>query len=69
LNVTPAGKAPVSLNVGVGEPVAVTANVPAVPTVKVVVFALVMAGTWFTVSVKFCVALGNTPFAAVNVIG
>jgi hypothetical protein len=69
LNDTPAGKAPVSLNVGVGEPVAVTVNVPAVPTVKVVVFALVIAGTWFTVSVKFCVAFGNTPFAAVNVIG
>jgi hypothetical protein len=36
LKVTPAGKAPASLNVGVGLPVAVTLKEPAVPTVKVV---------------------------------
>ena len=44
LNVTPAGSAPVSPRVGAGVPVAVTVNVPAVPTVKVVLFALVIAG-------------------------
>jgi hypothetical protein len=46
-----------------------TVNVPDVPSVNVVVFALVIAGAWFTVSVKFCVALGATPLAAVIVIG
>ena len=35
-----------------------TVNEPAVPTVKVMLLALVMAGAWFTVSVKFCVAAG-----------
>ncbi len=42
--VTPVGRVPVTERVGAGEPVAVTVNVPAVPTVKVVLFALVMAG-------------------------
>ena len=58
LNVTPLGSAPVSLSVGAGNPVAVTVNVPAVPTVNVVLFALVIAGAWLTVSVKLCVASG-----------
>jgi hypothetical protein len=44
LNVTPLGNAPVSLNVGAGLPVAVTGKVPAVPTVNVALFALVIAG-------------------------
>ena len=44
LNVTPLGSIPLSLNVGVGKPVAVTVNDPAVPAVNVVLFALVMAG-------------------------
>jgi hypothetical protein len=48
LNVTPLGSAPVSLSEGVGLPVAVTAKLPAVPTVNVVLFALVIAGAWFT---------------------
>ena len=69
VNVTPEGNAPDSDSVGVGDPVAVTLNVPAVPTVKVVLFALVMAGAWFTVSVKLCVAAVPTPFCAVKVIG
>lgn len=43
LKVTPAGSVPVSLKVGVGKPVAVTVNDPEVPTVKVVLFALVIA--------------------------
>ena len=75
LNVTPAGSVPVSPRVGVGVPVAIIMNVPAVPTVKVVLLALVIAGAWFavtagfTVRVKDCVALGVVPLAAVNVIG
>ena len=65
----PEGNAPDSDSVGVGDPVAVTLNVPAVPTVKVVLLALVMDGAWFTVSVKLCVAAVPTPFCAVKVIG
>jgi hypothetical protein len=67
--VTPEGKDPDSENVGAGVPVAVTLNEPAVPTVKVALLALVMAGTWLTVRVKFCAALVPTPFCAVKVIG
>lgn len=67
--VTPEGSAPVSLNVEAGKPVAVTVNVPADPTVKVVPVALVIAGAKPTVRVKFCVAFVPTPFCAVNVIG
>ncbi len=44
LKLTPEGSAPDSLTVGVGEPVAVTENEPEVPRMKVVLFALVMAG-------------------------
>ena len=50
-------------------PVAVTVKVPAVPTVKVVLAAEVMAGAWSTVRVKDWVALGRVPLAAVMVIG
>ena len=57
LNVTPLGRAPVSLKVGAGKPVAVTVNAPAVPTVNVVLLALVMAAAWFTVRAKDCWAL------------
>jgi hypothetical protein len=69
VNVTPPGSAPLSLSVGVGVPVAVTVNVPAAPTANVVLFALVIAGAVFTVSVKLCVAFGGIPFCAVIVIG
>jgi len=69
VNVTPEGNTPDSERVGVGAPVAVTLNVPAVPTAKVVLLALVMTGPWFTVSVKLCVAAVPTPFCAVKVMG
>ena len=69
VNVTPVGRVPVTLYVGVGVPVAVTLNVAAVPTAKIVLVALVITGAVFTVSVKLCVAFGVTPFWAVNVIG
>jgi len=70
-NVTPLGSEPVSLNVGAGVPVAVTVNVPAEPTVKVVLFWLVIDGGVFTltVSVKLWVPFGDTPFVAVIVMG
>jgi hypothetical protein len=68
-NVTPFGSVPVSLSDGVGVPVVVTVKLPAVPTVKVVLFALVIAGAWFTVSVKLWVAAVPTPLLAVIVTG
>src|SRR5258708_23610985 len=67
-NVTPAGKAPLSVMLGVGDPLVVTVNVPAAPTWNVTAFALVNAGALFTVSGKFCGAFGLTPFCAVNVM-
>ena len=45
LRVTPPGKVPtVTLKVGMGLPVATTVKLPAAPTVKAVLFALVVAG-------------------------
>src|SRR5216684_1795309 len=67
LNVTPPGSAPVSLSVEAGKPVAVTVKLPADPTVNVVLFALVIAGAWFTVRVNDRFAV-PAPFA-VKVIG
>ena len=43
-NVTPFGNAPLSERLGVGLPVAVTANEPAKPIVNDVLLALVIAG-------------------------
>ena len=55
---------------GVGNPRSVvTLKVPAEPTVKVVLFALLILGASSTASVKFCVAFGETPLLAVIVIG
>lgn len=42
--VTPLGSEPVAVSAGAGVPVVVTVKVPAVPWVKVVVFAEVIAG-------------------------
>jgi hypothetical protein len=58
LKVTPLGSAPVSVRDGVGVPVAVTVKVPAVPTTKVALLALVIAGAWsaFTAMLRACVA-------------
>jgi len=67
-NVTPLGSVPVSVRVGVGAPVVVTVKLPAVPTVNVVVFALVIAGAWFTFNVKLWLAAVPTPLLAVIVI-
>ena len=45
----------------------VTVNEPALPTVNVVLPALVMDGASLTVSVNDCVASGETPLLAVIV--
>src|SRR5208337_3558153 len=66
-NITPLGKAPVSLRLGVGEPVAVTVKLPAAPTVKAALLALVMAGAWLTVRVKVWAVGLPTPLEAVKV--
>ena len=69
--VTPLGSAPISVRVGVGVPVVVTENVPAAPTVNVVLLALVITGAalgLFTVTVKAWVAGVPTPLLAVNVM-
>ncbi len=65
-NVTPAGSVPLTVMAGGGAPMVVTVNVPGVPTVNVVVAALVNAGRPVTVSVKFCTA-DPLPLVAVNV--
>ena len=48
---------------------AVTVKDPAVPVVNVVLVPLVIAGAWFTVRVKFCVAGLPMPLVAVIVMG
>ena len=66
VKVTPVGRVPVIERVGIGEPVAVTVNAPAVPSVKLVLLALVMMGASLIVMLKFCVASGKTPLVAVT---
>ena len=44
VKVTPLGRLPDSVITGVGEPVVVTVKLPALPTVKVALLALVIAG-------------------------
>ena len=66
VKLNPPGRVPVLVMAGVGLPVVVTVNEPAVPTVKVVVVALVMAGGWPTITVSVWVAFGLTPLAAVR---
>ena len=66
-NVTPLGRVPVAVRDGVGAPVAVTVKLPAVPTVKVVLVALVIAGAWLTVRVKGWLAGVPTLLLAVMV--
>ena len=69
VNVTPVGSAPDSDTVGDGNPVVVTVKLPGVPTVNVVVVALVIAGGVFTATVKLCVAFCSVPLVAVSVTG
>ncbi len=67
LKVTPLSSAPVSDKEGVGVPAVVTVKVPGVPTVKVVLLALVITGTWFTFRVKLWLTGVLTPLLAVSV--
>src|SRR5262245_28228712 len=68
VNVTPVGSVPVCDTVGVGKPVVVTVSDAAVPTVKVALFALVIAGGCWTFSVKAWTGLEPTLLVAVKVI-
>ena len=67
--VTPLGRAPVSLKVGAGKPVAVAVKVPATPWVNVALFADVITGGPLTERVKAWVVGVPTPFDAWMVIG
>src|SRR3954451_7291855 len=70
VNVTPLGSVPVRVIPLIGKPVVLTVKVwPLTPWVKVALLALVMAGAWLMVSVKFCVAFGVTPLLPVMTIG
>ncbi len=46
---TPLGNAPDSLRLAVGNPVVVTVKLPRLPSVKVVLLALLIVGAWLTV--------------------
>ena len=67
VKVTPVGSVPVRVSVGAGYPVVVTVKLKAVPTVALVLAALVMAGAWLTVKTKDWVAGCPIPFEAVIV--
>jgi hypothetical protein len=71
-NVTPDGRVPFSLRLGVGVPVEATVNELAEPNVKVVPLAEVTDGAWLTVvtvRTKDWLAFAPTPLLAVIVIG
>jgi hypothetical protein len=63
LKVTPLGNVPVLLNVGAGYPVATAVNEPDVPTVKVALLALVIAGAWSTEKLLLVVPVSNPSVA------
>src|ERR1019366_8697060 len=63
VNVTPAGRVPACVSVGVGEPAVVTVKLNALPAVADAEFALVMARPLFTVRVKLWVAVPAELFA------
>jgi hypothetical protein len=68
---TPTGNAPlrvIDMLAFVGNPVVVTVKVPNEPWLNVVLFALVIAGGCWTVSVKLWVASGAMPLLALIVI-
>jgi hypothetical protein len=49
--------------------VAITVNDDANPEPNDMLAPLMIAGAWSTIRVKFCVALGDAPLTAANVIG
>src|SRR5205085_3196085 len=56
--VTPLGSVPDLVIVeGIGNPVVWTVNAPAVPTVKVTLAAVVMAGAWLTLTAVLALSL------------
>ena len=64
--VTPLGRAaPPRAIDGFGDPLVVTVNVPALPTVNVVAFALVTVGMLSTLMANVCTAEVSTPPFAV----
>ena len=69
VNVTPPGKVtpPCAMD-GVGNPVVVTVKAPACPTTNVVPAALVMAGAWLMVNVKFWAGVEPAVLVAVKVM-
>jgi hypothetical protein len=60
-NITPLGSVPVTLKLGEGNPAAVAVKLPAFPTVKVAVLALVIVGASLTVRIKFCAGDVRSP--------
>ena len=66
---TPVGSGPVSVKVGVGEPVAVTVNVPFEPTAEVASGSLVITGAEPTIRSKLWMPGPATPLLAVMVTG
>ena len=69
VNVTPTGREPLTLTVGVGLPCAVTMKLPGVPTVNAVEAGLEKVGAWRMVSVNDCVTVPPIPLVALNVSG
>src|SRR5262245_38887417 len=69
VNVRPSGSASLVDSAGAGEPVAITVNVPAVPTAKIVDESLVITGPCPTSIVSTCIAAGAVWFVAVTVTG
>jgi hypothetical protein len=63
LNVTPAGRVPDSVSDGAGAPVVVTVKLPALPTVNVALFALMIVGELCREYVAVAVALVENPVA------
>src|ERR1700691_628267 len=57
VKVTPAGRGPVPVSAGAGNPRVGTVKVTESPAVKVVDARLVIAGAWFTARAQVCVAL------------
>ena len=68
VKVTPLGSAPLSLRAATGKPLLTMIIDSCAPVMTVALLALVMAGAWSTVRVKFCWALGSVPLLALIVI-
>src|SRR5258708_35355203 len=67
-NVTPGGKVPLSVMLGVGDPLVFTLNVPAAPTWNVSAFFFNDTATTEIYTLSLHDALPISPFCAVNVM-